>query len=98
MHQANRNLIARVAQSLDVPKGCFFSNIERYRNTSSASMLIAAAEWRFARTDRRRTGKNPPAPLLHPGGREASKFACGTWYDNALERRSARILIDLCRR
>jgi 3-oxoacyl-[acyl-carrier-protein] synthase-3 len=45
MHQANLNLIVRVAQSLGVPEATFFRNIERYGNTSSASMLIAAAEW-----------------------------------------------------
>jgi 3-oxoacyl-[acyl-carrier-protein] synthase-3 len=44
-HQANKNLIVRVAQSLGVPPNKFFSNVERYGNTSSASMLIAAAEW-----------------------------------------------------
>jgi 3-oxoacyl-[acyl-carrier-protein] synthase-3 len=44
-HQANLNLIVRVAQSLGVPETKFFRNIERYGNTSSASMLIAAAEW-----------------------------------------------------
>jgi 3-oxoacyl-[acyl-carrier-protein] synthase III len=46
MHQANLNLIARVAQALAVPEDRFFCNIQRYGNTSSASMLIAAAEWR----------------------------------------------------
>jgi 3-oxoacyl-[acyl-carrier-protein] synthase-3 len=46
MHQANQNLIERVARALDVPAGRFYSNIRRYGNTSSASMLIAAAEWR----------------------------------------------------
>jgi 3-oxoacyl-[acyl-carrier-protein] synthase-3 len=46
MHQANLNLIARVAQSLAVPEDRFFCNIQRYGNTSSASMLIAAAELR----------------------------------------------------
>jgi 3-oxoacyl-[acyl-carrier-protein] synthase III len=46
MHQANLNLIARVAQSLAVPEERFFCNIRRYGNTSSASLLIAAAEWR----------------------------------------------------
>jgi 3-oxoacyl-[acyl-carrier-protein] synthase-3 len=44
-HQANRNLLDRVAASLGVPAGRFFSNIARYGNTSSASVLIAAAEW-----------------------------------------------------
>lgn len=45
MHQANQNLIARVAQAAGVPEQSFFSNIARYGNTSSASMLIAADEW-----------------------------------------------------
>ncbi len=45
MHQANRNLTVRVAQSLGVPEQRFYSNIERYGNTSSASLLIAAFEW-----------------------------------------------------
>jgi 3-oxoacyl-[acyl-carrier-protein] synthase-3 len=45
MHQANQNLIVRIARSLEVPAEKFFSNIGRYGNTSSASMLIAAAEW-----------------------------------------------------
>jgi 3-oxoacyl-[acyl-carrier-protein] synthase-3 len=45
MHQANQNLMDRVARALDVDAGRFHSNIRRYGNTSSASMLIAAAEW-----------------------------------------------------
>jgi 3-oxoacyl-[acyl-carrier-protein] synthase-3 len=45
MHQANRNLIARTAKSLGVAEEKFFVNLGRYGNTSSASMLIAAAEW-----------------------------------------------------
>ena len=45
MHQANQNLIDRVARALGVPSGTFYSNISRLGNTSSASMLIAAAEW-----------------------------------------------------
>jgi 3-oxoacyl-[acyl-carrier-protein] synthase III len=45
MHQANQNLIDRVARALDVGPDKFFSNIRRYGNTSSASMLIAASEW-----------------------------------------------------
>jgi 3-oxoacyl-[acyl-carrier-protein] synthase-3 len=45
LHQANQNLLARVAKGLDVPAERVFSNIARYGNTSSASMLIAAAEW-----------------------------------------------------
>jgi len=45
MHQANQNLIDRVAQAIGVGPERFYSNIRRYGNTSSASMLIAAAEW-----------------------------------------------------
>jgi 3-oxoacyl-[acyl-carrier-protein] synthase III len=45
MHQANQNLMDRAARALQVPVERFYSNIRRYGNTSSASMLIAAAEW-----------------------------------------------------
>jgi len=45
MHQANLNLMTRVAQALGVPGERFFANIARYGNTSSASLPIAAAEW-----------------------------------------------------
>ena len=45
MHQANLNLITRVAQAIHVPESRFFRNVHRYGNTSSASLLIAGAEW-----------------------------------------------------
>lgn len=45
MHQANQNLMDRVARALEVGPAKFHSNIRRYGNTSSASMLIAASEW-----------------------------------------------------
>jgi 3-oxoacyl-[acyl-carrier-protein] synthase III len=45
VHQANQNLLTRVAKALAVPTERVFSNIARYGNTSSASLLIAAAEW-----------------------------------------------------
>ncbi len=48
LHQANLNLITRVAQALSVPEQRFFHNIARYGNTSSASLLIAASEWHEA--------------------------------------------------
>ena len=48
MHQANVNLIRKVATALKVPEQRFFSNISHYGNTSSASLLIAASEWRAA--------------------------------------------------
>lgn len=49
MHQANQNLIVKIAQKLGVEPEKFYSNIARYGNTSSASLLIAAAEWSAAR-------------------------------------------------
>lgn len=45
MHQANQNLIDRVAKTINVEPAMFYSNIREYGNTSSASMLIAASEW-----------------------------------------------------
>jgi 3-oxoacyl-[acyl-carrier-protein] synthase-3 len=45
VHQANQNLIVRIAKAIEVAPEKFYSNIARYGNTSSASMLIAAAEW-----------------------------------------------------
>jgi len=45
VHQANLNLLARVAKGLGVPQDRVFTNVERYGNTSSASMLLAASEW-----------------------------------------------------
>jgi 3-oxoacyl-[acyl-carrier-protein] synthase-3 len=51
LHQANLNLITRVAQALGVPEERFFRNLDRYGNTSSASLPIAAAEWWRGRTD-----------------------------------------------
>jgi 3-oxoacyl-[acyl-carrier-protein] synthase III len=45
LHQANQNLIDRVGRVLGVPGDRFRSNIRRYGNTSSASLLIAASEW-----------------------------------------------------
>ncbi len=53
MHQANQNLVLKIAAALGVPAARFYSNIARYGNTSSASLLIAAAEWRR---------EAPPAP------------------------------------
>lgn len=45
LHQANQNLITQVARAVGVPGDRFFSNVARYGNTSSASLLIAVAEW-----------------------------------------------------
>jgi len=45
VHQANLNLLTRVAKALNVGPEKIFANVQRYGNTSSASMLIAATEW-----------------------------------------------------
>jgi 3-oxoacyl-[acyl-carrier-protein] synthase-3 len=45
VHQANLNLLTRIAKSLGVGVNKVFANVQRYGNTSSASMLIAASEW-----------------------------------------------------
>ena len=45
LHQANLNLLTRVGKALGVRPETVFSNVQRYGNTSSASMLIAASEW-----------------------------------------------------
>ncbi len=49
MHQANLHLIERVAAGVKVGTERFFVNIERYGNTSSASLLLAADAWRLER-------------------------------------------------
>jgi 3-oxoacyl-[acyl-carrier-protein] synthase-3 len=47
LHQANLNLILKVAQALQVSESRFSTTVRRHGNTSSASMLLAAAEcWR----------------------------------------------------
>lgn len=58
MHQANQNLIVRIADTLGVAAEKFYSNIRQYGNTSSASMLIAAAEWQ------RSLGFRTAAPIV----------------------------------
>ncbi|MEQ1885698.1 MAG: beta-ketoacyl-ACP synthase 3 [Bryobacteraceae bacterium] len=45
LHQANQNLLVRVGKALGVAPERVYSNVSRYGNTSSASMLIAASEW-----------------------------------------------------
>ena len=58
LHQANLNLITRVASGLKAPRERFFTNIDRYGNTSSASLLIAADEWHRGQTG------SPSGPLV----------------------------------
>jgi 3-oxoacyl-[acyl-carrier-protein] synthase-3 len=56
LHQANLNLLTRVAKSLGVRPEKLFANVQRYGNTSSASMLIAASEWSETNP--------PPGPIV----------------------------------
>jgi 3-oxoacyl-[acyl-carrier-protein] synthase-3 len=78
LHQANLNLITRVAQAVGAPDSRFFRNVERYGNTSSASMLIAAAEWW------RECGAQPSAPVVF------AAFGAGLHWGAALCVPSAR--------
>ena len=74
LHQANQNLLVRVAKALGVPAERVYSNVARYGNTSSASMLIAAAEWSQA---------NPAAgPIVF------SAFGAGFHWGALLARRA----------
>ena len=58
LHQANQNLLDRVARALQIAPDRVFSNIRGYGNTSSASLLIAAAEWQEA------AGFSPRVPVV----------------------------------
>ena len=78
MHQANANLIAKVAATLKVPTERFFQNISRYGNTSSASLLIALHEFL----------SETPAPA---GPVVLSAFGAGLNWGAMLARPSARL-------
>lgn len=56
LHQANQNLLVRVGKTVGVAPERVYSNVARYGNTSSASMLIAAAEWS--------RDNPPPGPIV----------------------------------
>ncbi len=43
-HQANQRIIARAAKNLNLPEERFISNLDRYGNTSAASIPIALCE------------------------------------------------------
>jgi 3-oxoacyl-[acyl-carrier-protein] synthase-3 len=43
-HQANVNIIRRIAEMIGVSEGLFFLNLDRYGNTASASVPIALDE------------------------------------------------------
>jgi 3-oxoacyl-[acyl-carrier-protein] synthase-3 len=64
VHQANQNLIMRVAKGLGTDPALMFSNVAKYGNTSSASMFIAAAEWEPSRQS---SGKPAGGPVVFAG-------------------------------
>ncbi len=45
LHQANINIINEIARRTGIDRGIFFTNLERYGNTASASVLIALDEF-----------------------------------------------------
>ena len=74
MHQANLHLMHRVAKVLGVAESRFFTNIEHYGNTSSASLLIALHEWS------RQKGFSRGVPVVLAG------FGAGYHWGSALLR------------
>lgn len=72
IHQANLNLTQQVAKAVGVSPQKFFSNVQRYGNTSSASVLIAAAEWS------REVGFQPGVPVV------AAAFGAGLHWGSVL--------------
>jgi 3-oxoacyl-[acyl-carrier-protein] synthase-3 len=54
-HQANRRIIEAVAKRLELPLAKVMVNIERYGNTSAATIPLCLSEWRQA--DRLRRGE-----------------------------------------
>ncbi len=43
-HQANINILHKIAENLEIPKEKFFVNLDKYGNTASASVVIALDE------------------------------------------------------
>jgi 3-oxoacyl-[acyl-carrier-protein] synthase-3 len=74
-HQANLRIIEGVAERVGIPLSRFFLNIERYGNTSSASLAIALDE--AARGDRLK--KDDVLLFTALGGGLAWASACVRW-------------------
>ena len=73
-HQANLRIIDAIAQYLEIPVDRFFVNLERYGNTSAASIPLAIDE-------ARRTGRVNPGDLTL-----LVAFGAGLTYGSALVR------------
>jgi 3-oxoacyl-[acyl-carrier-protein] synthase III len=76
-HQANLNLLRQVGRALQIPEEKVFVNLDRYGNTSAASLLIAASEaWDLG--------------LIPPGATAVmAAFGAGLSWGAALLRRKA---------
>jgi 3-oxoacyl-[acyl-carrier-protein] synthase-3 len=53
-HQANKRIIQSVAKSMDISVDMFEMNIEKYGNTSAASIPITLSEYKKKHTDKKR--------------------------------------------
>jgi 3-oxoacyl-[acyl-carrier-protein] synthase III len=73
-HQANLRIIEAIAQYLEIPLDRFFVNVDRYGNTSAASIPIALDE-------ARRAGRIKPGDLVL-----LVAFGAGLTYGSALVR------------
>ncbi|MDD3180089.1 MAG: ketoacyl-ACP synthase III [Opitutaceae bacterium] len=73
-HQANRRIIESLSQSLKIPLDRFYINLDRYGNTSAASIPIALAE-------ARRFGRIKPGQITL-----LIAFGAGLTYGSALIR------------
>ena len=73
-HQANLRIIESIAQYLELPMERFFVNLDRYGNTSAASIPIALDE-------ARRAGRINPGDLTL-----LVAFGAGLTYGSALIR------------
>jgi 3-oxoacyl-[acyl-carrier-protein] synthase-3 len=73
-HQANLRIIEAISQYLELPMDRFFVNVDRYGNTSSASIPIALDE-------ARRSGRIKPGDLTL-----LVAFGAGLTYASALIR------------
>jgi 3-oxoacyl-[acyl-carrier-protein] synthase-3 len=73
-HQANLRIIEAIAQYLELPMSRFFVNVDRYGNTSAASIPIALDE-------ARRAGRIKPGDLIL-----LVAFGAGLTYGSALIR------------
>lgn len=98
-HQANRRIIEGVAKRLDIPMSKVFVNLEKYGNTSAASIPIALAE----AADEGRLRRGDKVLLVAFGGGFTWGAAVLEWWGSPLpdrhepgiRERAARVLEDV---